>query len=186
MLIEAGHHGLRRVKERGFPDVPIHIAKAANEVHGCFRAKMFRAVGPGARGVLEATVKQKGITGKNIAEKIDNLAIAGYIGPKIQEAAHEIRLFGNDMAHGDFAAEVDADRASAILDLMDDVLNGVYQAPAAVARARQLRLGLGKATIQAVPVQTPAGTKTDWDAIARGLKYLEYLAAAARVVAYLK
>ena len=169
----------KQVKGCEFPDVPEHIAKAADEVHRCFSINAFRAVGSGARAVLEATAKHNGITGKNVAEKIDNLAAAGHIRRSVQMAAHEIRHFGNDMAHGDFVEEVDADYAQSVLGLMDMVLQEVYQSTAEIERIKQRRLD--KANVRAVPAQTPVGTKTDWEVIAKGL---QGVVAAAVFVAY--
>ncbi|MBU5868948.1 DUF4145 domain-containing protein, partial [Vibrio cholerae O1] len=54
-----------------------------------------------ARAVIEATAKDKGITNGNLYAKIDQLHISGLIREHIKEAAHEVRLGGNDVAHGD-------------------------------------------------------------------------------------
>lgn len=94
-----------------------------------------------ARAVIEATAKEKGITEGALFKKIEALQAASHIRPHIREGAHKVRLLGNDMAHGDFVEEVDAADAELVLALMDEVLSEVFQSPAKVAKARQVREG---------------------------------------------
>ena len=79
---------------RDFPDVPPHIASAADEAYRCH---------------------------------------------SIQAAAHEVRYFGNNMAHGDFVQDTAAEESAEALELMAMVLREVYQEPAAVARVQAAR-----------------------------------------------
>jgi hypothetical protein len=46
------------------------------------------------------------------------MAKQGLIRPHIKDAAHEIRLLGNNMAHGDFVDRVEPEGADEILELM--------------------------------------------------------------------
>lgn len=123
-----------------FPEVPEHIAKAADEAHRCRSFDALRGSVILARAVIEATCKEKGITEGVLATKIDELATQRFIRPDTQEAAHEIRHFGNDMAHGDFVDPVGEDEADDILSLMDEVLDEVFQGPAKIARVKANRL----------------------------------------------
>lgn len=61
------------------------------------------------------------------------------IRPHTQEAAHELRFLGNDMAHGDFVDPVDAEDADEVLEVMSEILNEVYQGPARIHRMRAKR-----------------------------------------------
>lgn len=124
---------------RDFPDVPSHIGAAASEAFKCQSIQAFRAACSLARAVIEATAKEKGITTNGIAAKIDTMAQAGLIRPHIQEAAHEVRHLGNEMAHGDFIAPVTAEESTLAVELMAEVLDEVFQSPARVARARAAR-----------------------------------------------
>jgi hypothetical protein len=124
---------------RAFPDVPDHISQAATEAFRCHSIGAFRAAGSLARAVIEATAKDKGVTMNGIASKIDAMAEQGLIRPHIQEAAHEVRHLGNDMAHGDFIEPVTLEESTLSLELMAEVLNEVFQSPARVAKARQAR-----------------------------------------------
>ena len=122
-----------------FPDVPPHIASAATEATLCFSVGAYRAVGSLARAVVEASAKDKDASGANLAERIDALTQAGHVRPLVREAAHEIRHFGNNVAHGDFTEATSEEEAAEALALMREVLTEVYQAPARVAAAQQRR-----------------------------------------------
>ena len=91
------------------------------------------------RAVIEATAKDKGIASGKLYVKIEAMAAQGLIRDHIKEAAHVIRDFGNDMAHGDFSEQVDAEDAELILELMGEILSEVYQSPARVARIQAER-----------------------------------------------
>ncbi|GAB3586334.1 DUF4145 domain-containing protein [Calidifontibacter terrae] len=122
-----------------FPDVPEHIASAADEAVKCRSFHAFRAAVLMARSVVEATCKEKGITSGRLVTKIDSLAKDGHIRAHIKDAAHEIRHLGNDMAHGDFTESVTPEEADEILEFMGEILHDVFQSPAKIARRRALR-----------------------------------------------
>lgn len=124
-----------------FPDVPDHIAAAADEAYRCRSINALRASVLLARGVIEAGCKHKGITSGRLAAKIDKMKDDGHLRTHTQQMAHEIRYMGNDMAHGDFITEVDTEAADEMLDLMSEFLNEVFQGPARVARITARRTG---------------------------------------------
>ncbi|WP_456600665.1 DUF4145 domain-containing protein [Blastococcus sp. SYSU DS0616] len=125
---------------KDYPDVPEAIREAASEVHQCLSIGAIRGAIAIARAVVEATAKDQGITTGTLQQKIDGLANAGKIRPDTQDAAHEVRLDGNEIAHGDLAATPpDVAEAEEIVALMDEVLEEVYEGPARVARARANR-----------------------------------------------
>ena len=93
-----------------------------------------------ARAAVEATAKERGITKGNLESKIDQLAKDDHISEAMRLAAHEIRFAGNEAAHGDLVDEpITVDDAAEIVDLMDAILERVYQEPAKVARVRASR-----------------------------------------------
>jgi hypothetical protein len=93
-----------------------------------------------ARSTIESTAKDQGVVKGNPESKIDQLAKDGHISEAMRLAAHEIRFAGNEAAHGDLVDEViSIDDAAEIIDLMDAVLERVYQEPARVARVRANR-----------------------------------------------
>lgn len=128
-----------QVGGRDFPDVPDHIASAADEAFRCRSIMTLRSAILMARSVIEATCKDNDVTKGQLAAKIDAMAGQGLIRPFTQDAAHELRFLGNDMAHGDFVDAVDEDDADAVLEVMAEILNEVYQGPARVSRMKAKR-----------------------------------------------
>jgi hypothetical protein len=124
--------------EWDFPDVPLPIASAASEAYECwYHADANRAAVIMARAVIEATAKDKGIKKGTLLDKID--AMSHLVREHVRRGAHEVRLLGNDMAHGDLGEEVTDEDAELVLTLMSKVLDDVYQSPAEVARAEAAR-----------------------------------------------
>jgi hypothetical protein len=65
------------------------------------------------------------------------------------------------MAHGDFVDPVDADDADAVLEVMAEILNEVYQGPARVNRMRDKRQRTGVASTNTVPQAIGGGFEGD-------------------------
>ncbi|MFJ3867629.1 DUF4145 domain-containing protein [Streptomyces nigra] len=131
----------RRALRPSFPDVPEQIAQAASEAHACLSIQAFRGAVALARAVVEATAKDKGITSGRLVDKIDALHRGGHIREFTRQVAHEVRRGGNEIAHGDLADEpMPAEDARAIVGLMDEILQEVYQAPAKMLRLKTSRL----------------------------------------------
>lgn len=134
--------------QKEFLDVPTEIATLAMEAHNSLSANAGRGAVILARAVIEATAKDKRITNGNLYAKIDQLHTSGLIREHIKEAAHEVRLGGNDVAHGDIlSGPFSYEETEEILTLMDEVLLEVYQSPARVERARQQRLNRQQGSI---------------------------------------
>lgn len=131
----------RTAVSKEFPDVPVQIARAAKEAHEAHSINALMAAILMARTVVEATAKDHGITSGNLVSKIDEMKGAELIRKSTAEAAHEIRHFGNDMAHGDLDDVPDTADAAEVLTLMDEVLNEVYQGPARTERVKNRRSG---------------------------------------------
>lgn len=144
---------------RDFPDVPEHIACAAKEAHASHSINSLMSAILMARTVVEATAKHKGITSGNLVAKIDAMEQADLIRESTAEAAHEIRHFGNDMAHGDIADLPDAEDAAEVLALMDEVLNEVFQGPARTQRIKDKRTSLSTAAEPESGVEHAPGTQ---------------------------
>lgn len=124
---------------REFPDVPVHIASAADEAFRCRSADNLRSAILLARSVLEAACKDQKFTEGTLASKIDSMTAAGLIREFTRDAAHELRFVGNEMAHGDFIEDVDAETADEVLEVMAEILNEVYQSPARIIRMKAKR-----------------------------------------------
>lgn len=130
----------RTVLGKDFPDIPDHIAAPASEAFECFSIGAHRAAVLLARAVIEASAKDKGVTTGNLNTKIDKLAEQGAIRSLLAEAAHEVRLAGNDMAHGDFAtSEITKDDADELLGFMEDFLREMFEIPTRIDRRKAKR-----------------------------------------------
>lgn len=119
--------------------MPKDIASAASEAYSCFSINANRAAVLMARTAIEATAKDKQITDGNLYQKIDAMAEKNIITDQLAEEAHEIRLLGNDMAHGDLAEPVSEEDASDILGFLDSVMDYVYQQPMLLQKRKALR-----------------------------------------------
>jgi hypothetical protein len=128
-----------RSSRKEFPDVPEHIASAASETTLCLSMGAYRAAGSLARAVVEAVAKEKGIVSGQLHAKIEALQAAHHIRPHTRDQAHEVRHFGNGMAHGDFTDPVTSEEAEEIVLLMSEILEEVYQSPARLARLQAAR-----------------------------------------------
>ena len=141
-------------QQESFADVPPSVADAAEEALLCMQAGAPRGAIMLARAVIEATARDKGVTGGSLSQKIDQLNERGYIRTYLRDGAHEVRYTGNDMAHGDFPATISDKDAEVLLQLMREVLMEVYQDPA--RRERLVRLARGARQTRAMPDDPPA------------------------------
>jgi len=126
---------------KDFPDVPGEIASMADEAHRCASIGAYRAAIMSARAVVEATCKEHGIVDGTLYTKIEKLHAAGKIGPLVKDEVTEIRLMGNDMAHGDLGEAPTGDDAGECLAYMAELLEEVYQRPARVEARAAKRAG---------------------------------------------
>ncbi|WIB16669.1 DUF4145 domain-containing protein [Curtobacterium sp. MCPF17_050] len=130
----------KTVGGRSYSDVPPQIAGPASEAHSCYSIGAYRAAVLMARSVIEAGAKDKGVETGSLYGKIAALAGQQVIRPLIADAAHEVRLLGNDMAHGDFATtDITADEAGEVLDLLDVFIAEVYELPGKINRRKTAR-----------------------------------------------
>lgn len=123
---------------REFADVPTNIAGPASEAYTCQSVGAYRAAVLLARSVIEATCKDKGITQGKLKQKIDGLEEARLINPTLAGLSHEVRLMGNEMAHGDLDATIDAEDCDDLLEFMSALLEEIYQRPISLARRQEL------------------------------------------------
>jgi hypothetical protein len=126
---------------------PAPIASAADEAAVCLFAGAARGAVILARSVIEAVARDQGITQGKLFHKIEEMHARGLIRKDVRDAAHELRDFGNQMAHGDFSEPVSRNDAVLVLVLMEDVLEEVYGSRTRVDRHRRdFRLARGLIT----------------------------------------
>lgn len=117
----------RWIEGKDFAHVPAHIAKAASEAHRCHSIEAYMAAILMARTSIEAAAKDHDILTGNLFQKIDALAEEADLNKKLQRAAHHVRRFGNDMAHGDIKVEVTEEDSLQVLHLLTLILNDLYE-----------------------------------------------------------
>lgn len=125
--------------QKTYPDVPERIAETASEAQECHANRAFRAAVLLARTVVESTAKAKGIGSGNLYAKINEMASHQLIRLAVADQAHEIRHFGNSMAHGDLDDVVTSEDSEEVIFLMEEVLREVWQAPTRRARLTDRR-----------------------------------------------
>ncbi|WP_327419823.1 DUF4145 domain-containing protein [Streptomyces sp. NBC_01230] len=112
-----------KILRPSFPDVPEQIAATASEAHACLSIQAYRGAVALARAVVEATAKEKDITGGPLVANVDRLHQEGHIREITRQLAYEIREGGNEIAHGDLGGEpMPPEDAEAIVSLMDEIL----------------------------------------------------------------
>lgn len=146
------------VAGKEFPDVPEHIASAADEAYRCLSNRAYRAAIMLGRAVVEATAKDHGIVQEQFAKKIDEMVTGGIVRGYTRDAAHEVRHLGNDVAHGDFVDATDAVDAEAVLVVMSSILEEVYQGPARVAAMKARRTREEELPESGIPAPTGMST----------------------------
>ena len=134
-----------------FRDVPKAIAEAGQEVYRCRSINAHRSAVIMARSVIEASAKARGVTKGTLFEKIDAMYAERMIREDVRDGAHEVRHFGNDMAHGDFVDPVTDEESEQVIVLMTEVLTELFEAPARVKRVSDARL----AKTQALAITGP-------------------------------
>jgi Domain of unknown function (DUF4145) len=94
----------------------------------------------GIRRMLETVCNEEGAAGKELFEKLDDLAHKDRIPGTLAEAAHQLRKLGNLGAH-DAEVDVEAADVPVIADLAEALLEYLYRAPAQLAA---VQAGLAK------------------------------------------
>jgi hypothetical protein len=110
--------------------VPEGIASDFAEAKRCLWVKAYRATVAMCRRSVEASCHNLGAQGKNLFERIDDLAKKGCITEPLKKLAHRVRLTGNQGLHGadDLDTITEAD-AKAIIIFTEQYFQHVYVMP---------------------------------------------------------
>ncbi len=112
-----------RYQRKGVPDL---IARDFEEALGCATHGFRFAAAVVARRVVQATVIHVGGKGDDLYKQIDSLP-AETLAPTLRDAAHQVRLIGNDAAHAGQVSEEDIDQ---LLAFTHQLLNFLFVLPA--------------------------------------------------------
>lgn len=132
--------------------VPETIASDFSESLRCLWVKSYKAAVAMCRRCVEASCGDLTATGRNLKEKIDDLAKRGIITEPLKQMAHRVRLTANDKLHGksddlDTFTEEDAE---AIIKCVREYFHHVYVMPA-LLKAYEAPKATGGGTPPAAP-----------------------------------
>jgi hypothetical protein len=119
-------------------DLPASVQRAHEQAVRAFGVALYEPSALMCRKALEAVCKLKGASGRNLYDRLAELAKSGVIDARLLEWAHEIRVVGNDAAH-DPDGEVSKDDARDVLDLTEAILLYVFSLTARFDRFRVRR-----------------------------------------------
>jgi hypothetical protein len=136
--------------------VPASIAADFSEALRCLWVGSPKAAVAMCRRSVEASCADLKAVGKNLKEKIDDLAKRGIITDPLRQMAHRVRLTANEKLHGkpdDLDAFTDKD-AEAIIACLREYFHHVYVMPALLKAYEKPKAGTGGST----PPSPPSGS----------------------------
>jgi len=140
-------------------DLPSGVRTVYVEVLKAVNLEMTLLAAVGLRTLVEALCIERRCSGPNLASKIDGLVNSGALSPDQASFLHELRFLGNDAAH-----EIDAPPVSEVicaLDIIESVLQTVYQLPKKAAEIRTSRSKRTRAARIPAKTQAPAPPPRD-------------------------
>jgi len=124
-------------------EIPDVCRKALIEAKLCLTVHAWNAAAAMARRSLQAACKERGCTGRNLVDQIDDLATKGLVTAGQRETVHMARVIGNYGAHPDDALEIDQEEAEGVVELCEDILHNLYVIPARTLAQQQRFRGKG-------------------------------------------
>jgi hypothetical protein len=121
--------------------IPRAVRSSMEEAIKCESQQCYRAAALMIRRTLEELCKDKKATGRDLANRLEDLGKHIVIPKELLEGAHELRLLGNDAAHIEAKqyADVGREEIAAAIDLAKALLQATYQTSALLERLRNLR-----------------------------------------------
>ncbi len=123
--------------------IPESIREDMAEAKGCLAADAYRGVVVMCRRAMQQMALDKGASGSNLQEQIDDLFTKGIITKSLRDAAHEIRFFGNYGAHprDDGLDQITGQDARSVHGLTGDFAVDLYVRPHETAELTKKRQG---------------------------------------------
>jgi len=111
------------VKDKNFKQLPDKLNIIYREILHAYNNKLVVLCAMGIRGLLEGICANKHITGRNLKNKIENLA--SILPQNIVNNLHSIRFIGNEAAHELSAPAID--ELTLAVEICEDLLNFLYE-----------------------------------------------------------
>lgn len=113
-------------------EVPFGICSVYRETRSALCSNQPILAGIGIRAIVEAVCNDRGATGKNLEERIDNLATMKIVTEEGAKILHNLRFMGNDAAHEVKAHKVE--ELDIAFGVVEYLLHGVYIIPKQAAK----------------------------------------------------
>ena len=123
-------------------NIPEDVLSVFEEAVVCHAERCYVASALMVRKTLEEICQNKGATGNNLYERIQDIKNIVVLPNELLEAMDELRLLGNDAAHVESRTydDISEEEVSVGIDLTKEILKAVYQYENLLARLRSLRL----------------------------------------------
>ncbi len=121
--------------------IPEKMREDFGEARRCWYIDANKGVVVMCRRVLQHITLDKGATGRNLMEQINDMLAKGLITRSLHDAAHEVRYFGNFGAHpqDDSLDNISDDDAKIVMDIVNQFLLDLYVRPSETAKLTQKR-----------------------------------------------
>lgn len=120
-------------------DLPNTIEAERREAWSCYYGGDYRAAIIMGRAAIQRAVRELEAKGAGLKAEINDLAQRRKITEALRDAAHEVRIAGDDAAHPEDLEAVSAEEAKDSLDFMDDFLAHAIAMPARAEARKEAR-----------------------------------------------
>lgn len=104
--------------------LPLTIASVYDESINALKAGCKILSGAGFRAIIEAVCIDKGVSGRDLESKINNLVKKGFITKNESDRLHSIRFIGNDSIHEMKVPQ--QEQLELVLSIVEHLLNNLY------------------------------------------------------------
>ncbi|MFD5437032.1 DUF4145 domain-containing protein [Kitasatospora sp. NPDC127067] len=105
------------------PEIPENVRGALEEARDCFlKARAYSATVVMTRRAVELACKAEGASGRDLRQKLLDLKAAQRIEGRLFDWADELRMLGNEGAHGDHSSRQDAEDALSFAEALFDYM----------------------------------------------------------------
>jgi hypothetical protein len=122
-------------------NVPSKVVDALAEAIKCHANECFGEAAIMVRKTLEELCADRGATGANLKERVKELGTKVVLPQELVDGMDDLRLLGNDAAHieSNVYDEIGREEVEVGIEFAKEVLKGVYQMSALLARLRGLQ-----------------------------------------------
>ena len=122
-------------------NIPPAIKETFEEAILCYAHACYRATAIMVRRTMEMLCEERGASGKNLKDRLESLRGKLGVPKELFDAAHQLRLLGNDAAHTEAQVynEIGKNELEVGLELAKELMKATYQYAALVDRLKKLQ-----------------------------------------------